>query len=77
MNAKRTVGKPPTIPDELSQFIQLRVHPQLYKEMKMSAIREDYGSIAEWVHERLCKELGRRDLSVKRTKPSRATATAS
>lgn len=72
---KRHAGKPPVIPEQLSQLIQLRVDPRLYKEMKMSALRNDIESVSEWLHQILCPQLDREDLMLPESRePAAANA---
>jgi hypothetical protein len=50
---------------ELSKLVQLSMHPEVHKELRIHALREDYATPGEWLHEHLCEVLGRPDLSLR------------
>jgi predicted HicB family RNase H-like nuclease len=52
------------LPKELSKLVQIPMHPEIHKELKIAALRDDTESVAFWVHQHLCQVLNREDLTL-------------
>jgi hypothetical protein len=63
------------IPDQISQMVQIRFDPRIYKEVKMAALREGFETPAHWLHQHLCSHLEREDLLIRESRrPQSASA---
>jgi hypothetical protein len=62
------------IPGQISQMVQIRFDPRIYREVKMAALREGFETPAHWLHQHLCSRLGRDDLLIRDSRSQPASA---
>lgn len=53
---------PKALPQELSKKVQVPMHPELHRALKIHSLQEGYETLAEWMHQHFCYFLHKEDL---------------
>gem|GEM_PF-4053207 len=69
------MARPPgrrTLPAQLSTKTSFHLDPQIFRDLRIRSLAEEFGSASEWLHDLLCRELDREDLRIENTQHAKS-----